>query len=283
VHALQRWSQRTPPFGSPGRRSRSSSTFGRSSIQKPPTRRFGNRSGSVVRGHSAARSEAGRESSLDSLKGIGLRLTIDSLAWIELILGARLRIETRERIEAAESCFTPSIVLADVPHRCLRDGFGEPLMRRELQAISESSEGLPIDSDLAIAASSATMELRERANAQRLRPPGLGDGLVLASARRTDSRLLTGDPRFRGRRETIWLGWGPAGSKQPNCRRRRHEAGRVRRLRMLRGRRDSNPSAGRCAPLPLRTGTTRGFASRGRLPRTSARPNAILAVRSCES
>lgn len=72
--------------------------------------------------------------------------------------------------------------------------------------MAESSTIVPIDSDIAIAASTATTELRERANAQRLGPPGLGDGIVLATARRAESRLLTGDPHFRGLPETSWLG-----------------------------------------------------------------------------
>lgn len=135
-----------------------------------------------------------------------MRLTIDSFAWIELIRGSRHGITTRDFVEAAEACFTPSIVLAEVAYRCLRDGFRDSAIRQELGAMAEASTIVPIDDALALAAASATVELRERAAAERLRPPGLGDGLVLATARETGSRLLTGDPHFRRLPETLWLG-----------------------------------------------------------------------------
>ena len=137
---------------------------------------------------------------------IALRLTIDSFAWIELIRGTPLGIEAKRLVEGAESCFTPAIVLAEVAHRCLWDGFEKPLMQLELRAILESSRVVPIDPDLAMDASAATTELRKRAEELRLRPPGLADGLILATARRMASRLLTSDPHFRGLGVTLWLG-----------------------------------------------------------------------------
>lgn len=135
-----------------------------------------------------------------------MRLTIDSFAWIELIRGTPLGIATRARIEAADECFTPAIVLAEVAHRCRRDTLGERQIERELTAMTEASALVPITPDLAIAASAATKELRERAALRRLRPAGLADGLILATARLTESQLLTGDLHFRDLRETLWLG-----------------------------------------------------------------------------
>lgn len=135
-----------------------------------------------------------------------MRLTIDSFAWIELIRGTPLGTATREHIEAADDCFTPAIVLAEVAHRCRRDGFGEPQVERELTAMTEASALVPITPGLAIAASTATRELRERTVAVRRQPAGLADGLILATARITESQLLTGDPHFRGLQETLWLG-----------------------------------------------------------------------------
>jgi predicted nucleic acid-binding protein len=134
-----------------------------------------------------------------------LRLTIDSFAWIELIGGTRLGIRVKEHVEAAEECFTPAIVLAEVAYKSLRDGFGGPRIHQELRGIVESSTLVPIDPDLVGFAASATRELREIARTRRLDPPGIGDGLVLATARRTGSHLLTGDAHFRELRETVWL------------------------------------------------------------------------------
>jgi len=49
-------------------------------------------------------------------------------------------------------------------------------------------------------------ELMSKARKEGLERPGLGDALILATARVTQSRLLTGDPHFRGLKETLWLG-----------------------------------------------------------------------------
>ncbi|MCI4317861.1 MAG: PIN domain-containing protein [Thermoplasmata archaeon] len=134
-----------------------------------------------------------------------MSLTIDSFAWIELIRGTPLGIRTQELIEAADRAYTPAIVLAEVAHRCLRDGMGPRVVAQELRAIAESSMVVPIDTEIATDAPRTTMELREHARARRLPLPGLGDGLVLATARRFGSQLLTGDVHFHDLRETVWL------------------------------------------------------------------------------
>ncbi|MCI4334480.1 MAG: PIN domain-containing protein [Thermoplasmata archaeon] len=135
-----------------------------------------------------------------------MRLTIDSFAWIELIRGTALGIDAKDRLEAADSCFTPAIVLAEVALQCFRDGLGDGQIQQEMAAITESSAVVPIRPELALAAAAATAELRSRARSLRLGRPGLSDGLVLATARATGSRLLTGDPHFRQLAETDWLG-----------------------------------------------------------------------------
>jgi predicted nucleic acid-binding protein len=134
-----------------------------------------------------------------------LRLTIDSYAWIEMIRGTRLGIAAGRLVNQADQCSTPSIVLAEVAHRCLRDGFPADRVRLELASISEATEVVAIDPSLAVAAAAATQQLRQLAKARRMEVPGLGDGLVLATARFAGSQLLTGDPHFQGLPETFWL------------------------------------------------------------------------------
>lgn len=136
---------------------------------------------------------------------IGLILTIDTFAWAEMIKGSALSPRAREAMEAAERCLTPSIVLAEVASLCIRNGLTDQFVDRELDAVRESSEIVPIDHWIAIAGAHGTEELRESARARNLPLPGLADGLVLATARRFHSRLLTGDRHFRECPETVWL------------------------------------------------------------------------------
>jgi predicted nucleic acid-binding protein len=135
-----------------------------------------------------------------------LRLTIDSFAWVELIRGGPRGARVRDLIEGSETSYTPSVVLAEVAHRCLRDGLGEMTTRHELSAIQEASVLVPLDRELAIAASAATSELRRKSTAERRSPAGLADGIVLAAARRLESKVLTGDLHFRGLPNVVWLG-----------------------------------------------------------------------------
>ncbi len=93
----------------------------------------------------------------------------------------------------------------ELARRCLQDGWTVERIRRELWEMTTASTLDPIDPDLAVTASEAARELRERARSVPGRVPGLADGLVLATARRTGSQVLTGDPHFRGLRETLWL------------------------------------------------------------------------------
>lgn len=135
-----------------------------------------------------------------------MRLTIDSFAWVEMIRGTPLGAEAQLAIRSAAACFTPSFVLAEVAYRCARDGFDDRQVAEELRAIGESATVVPIRPEISVAAARATAELRERAKAQGRPLAGLGDGIVLATARAAGSRVLTGDPHFRGLTETVWLG-----------------------------------------------------------------------------
>ncbi|MCI4366544.1 MAG: PIN domain-containing protein [Thermoplasmata archaeon] len=132
-------------------------------------------------------------------------LTIDSYAWIEVIRGTPLGMRSKELIEGAENSYTPAIVLAEVAHRCIRDGMEQGVVQQELRAMVEASMIVPIDGPLATAAAKATILLRDEARARRIPMPGLSDGLVLATARKFGSGLLTGDAHFQGLPETLWL------------------------------------------------------------------------------
>lgn len=135
-----------------------------------------------------------------------MRLTIDSYAWIEQIAGTRTGAAARAKMEAATECFVPAIVLAEVAAKLNLNRWSDADILAELQAMTEAAELVQITPPLAVAAAHAAGELRARAAAARGSRPGLGDGLVLASARSTESRVLTGDPHFVGLTETEWVG-----------------------------------------------------------------------------
>lgn len=133
-------------------------------------------------------------------------LTVDTFAWMEITRGSSRGRDARANIESASRCFTPSIVLAEVASACLRDGLSDDLMRKELAAIHEASDVVPLDPEIAIGAAHGREELRRMARTRQAGLPGLGDGIVLATARRKRSQILTGDPHFLGVPEVKWIG-----------------------------------------------------------------------------
>ena len=80
------------------------------------------------------------------------------------------------------------------------------MLRRWLQGISEATEVYLIDNELAVESGKASLELSTKARRERIERPGLGDALVLATARVAGAKVITGDPHFKGLEDTVWLG-----------------------------------------------------------------------------
>ena len=108
-------------------------------------------------------------------------------------------------MEEAEEVITPDSVLAEVARKYLREGIEESRVKQRLSVILEASQPAYIDDEVAIEAGKAYLQLEARAKKLGLKKPSLFDGLVLAVARRTDSKVLTGDEHFEGLPETIWI------------------------------------------------------------------------------
>ncbi len=132
-------------------------------------------------------------------------LTIDAFAWIEILRGSTMGKAAVAALASAGECFTASVSLAEVAHFALTHGIPAARAWDRLAWISEATRNVPIDPRVATAAALATRGLKARARSRGVPPPGLADGIVLASARETGSRVLTGDWHLEGLPETRWL------------------------------------------------------------------------------
>ena len=74
-----------------------------------------------------------------------------------------------------------------------------------LASTLEASETLGIDGEVALVAGKVHRELESKARKERLRKPNLFDAIVLAEARIQDTKVLTGDRRFAGLPDALWL------------------------------------------------------------------------------
>jgi predicted nucleic acid-binding protein len=135
-----------------------------------------------------------------------LKIVVDSWAWVEILKLSRAGRAAKEQIVGADEAFTPGSVLAELARKYLREGVDPALLKTWLQGISEATEVYGIDSGLAFKSAEASAELVAKARKENLSRPGLGDALVLATARAAQGQVLTGDLHFRGLRETLWLG-----------------------------------------------------------------------------
>lgn len=134
-----------------------------------------------------------------------MKIVADAYAWVEVFAGTKKGEFAKSKMEEAETVITPDTVLAEVARKYIREGIKEETTHRRLSTILEASEPAYIDDDIAVEAGKAYLQLEKRARDAGLKNPSLFDALVLAVARKTEGKVLTGDEHFEGLPETIWM------------------------------------------------------------------------------
>lgn len=136
----------------------------------------------------------------------GVRIVADAYAWIELFIGSEKGEKAKEVLLNADIIYTPDTVLAEIARKYLREGVGESVIIERLKLIVKCSQVVNVSFEIAMESAKVYLELKERAEQQRLQDPGLFDAIVLAVAKVCSAKVLTGDEHFKGLKETIWIG-----------------------------------------------------------------------------
>lgn len=135
-------------------------------------------------------------------------IVFDSYAWIEYFLGSTSGRVANGYLEGDE-VLTPSIVLAEVSRKYLREGMADSEITKRLNFMTTRSTVVELDADLSLMAAKAYMELCERAKpAGRTGgtgAPSLTDGIVLATGRASNAKILSGDLHFKGLPEVVYM------------------------------------------------------------------------------
>jgi len=131
-------------------------------------------------------------------------IVLDSYAWIEYFLGSEAGGVVRGYLSAEETV-TPSIVLAEIARKYLRERMEEKDVLRRLVFISANSTIAGINANLSVAAAKAYLELLEKTKREKLRKPSLADGIILATGRALSAKIITGDEHFKGLGEVIYI------------------------------------------------------------------------------
>jgi len=83
----------------------------------------------------------------------------------------------------------------------------EKIVRKRLELIAKISIIIDMDEEIALETGKAYLELTRHAESIGLRQkPSLVDAIILATARKLQAKIITGDKRFKGLKETIWIG-----------------------------------------------------------------------------
>ncbi len=124
-------------------------------------------------------------------------VVLDSFAWIDYFNGTSAGEKVQRFLEAGPAV-TPAIVIAELSekYRRLNRGF-----RSKYDFVKARTSIAPLEEELAKMAGEINFERK-----QRVKGWGMADSIVLATARRSGSKIVTGDLHFKDlAEETILL------------------------------------------------------------------------------
>ncbi|MBI3190491.1 PIN domain-containing protein [archaeon] len=126
------------------------------------------------------------------------KFVIDSWAWIEYLNGTQRGLKAREIIQKSDNeIFTNVISLSEIISVAKRKNMDIDTAE---EAVLSNSEIIGIDQDTARETGLLHAQTRKS-----IRDFGLGDAFVLFAARKINARILTGDPHFKGFKETVFI------------------------------------------------------------------------------
>jgi len=124
-------------------------------------------------------------------------VVLDSFAWIEYFNGTSAGEKVQGFLETGHAV-TPAIVVAELSekHKRLNREFGS-----KYDFVKARTSIVPLEEELARVAGEINFERK-----QQVKGWGMADSIILATARRSGSRIVTGDPHFKDLvEETILL------------------------------------------------------------------------------
>lgn len=120
---------------------------------------------------------------------------VDSWVWIEYFAPKTAGKEVKEIIEGENELITPTSVIAETYFKILTD-INEEAAEKTLNFIKKKSVIIPIDEEIAKLA----------AKIKKLEKLALADAFVLATAKKFNAILLTGDSDFKNIQKVHYLG-----------------------------------------------------------------------------
>jgi predicted nucleic acid-binding protein len=129
----------------------------------------------------------------------------DTYAWVEYFLGTSKGLKVRELLRE-EGGHTPSIVLAEISRKYLREGVSAEIVRKRLLFIEAMTEIVDVTVEIALKAGEVYLELLQHSKKVRARAPSLADAIVYSTALLLGEDLVTGDKLFEKLPHVFYIG-----------------------------------------------------------------------------
>jgi predicted nucleic acid-binding protein len=128
----------------------------------------------------------------------------DTYAWIEYFLGTSKGAQVKKLLD--KGGYTPSIVLAEISRKYLREGASLETVKKRLIFIEAKTRIVEITVEIAIKAAEKYLELLQHAKKTGERQPSLADAVVYATALHLGTELVTGDRLFKFLPHVVYIG-----------------------------------------------------------------------------
>ena len=129
----------------------------------------------------------------------------DTYAWVEYFLGTDKGLKVRALLRK-EGGYTPSIVLAEISRKYLREGVSPEIVGKRLLFIEAMTEIVDITVEIALKAGETYLELLQHSKKVKGRTPSLADAIVYSTALLLGEDLVTGDKLFRNLPHVLYIG-----------------------------------------------------------------------------
>lgn len=128
---------------------------------------------------------------------MSFRYVIDSYAWIEYFRGTPKGDIARPYIEGQKAA-TATITLAELREKYLREGWN--YFNEDLAFMTSTTLIVPLDRNIAVLAGEVNHDMK-----QTVKGWGISDSIILATAKSTSTKVVTGDDHFKQVEEAIFL------------------------------------------------------------------------------
>lgn len=122
---------------------------------------------------------------------------IDAYAWIEYLDGSASGKKVVSLLENNDEVYTCAITLGEVVSKVARMGKDAKVA---YDVLLSNSQIITVDEELSLQAGLIHCDMRKTQ-----KDFGLADAYILATARKLKSKILTGDPHFKGVKEAIMI------------------------------------------------------------------------------